>query len=216
MGNPNINGTQNIKVILEKLPGVLSVGNISIKDRIIEFISLENKSIGLLTLKRLKVADADALFDFYFNGLTEKSREFFPPYPLFSPPIGSPEELAGRIKDWQKEDDWTVLNLTKDEQIIGVCLLKRFKTPFPQFGVAVRRDYENLGMAFLLLVIVQEQARLLNLNKLVATAAPDNLASIQMLKWYGFKKTGQSVPHYIYKDSVKVIDRFDVELELEF
>ncbi len=103
--NTNHNNAKNIKHVLEKLPGVESVSEIKIKDRMIEYISFENESIGRLTVHRLNVEDSSALFDFYFHGLSEESRNFFPPYPLFSPPINSIEELASRIKDWEKEDD---------------------------------------------------------------------------------------------------------------
>jgi RimJ/RimL family protein N-acetyltransferase len=212
----NTSNAENIKYALEKLPGVESVNEIKIKDKIIEHISIENKSIGRLMVNRLNVEDSSALFDFYFNGLSEQSRDFFPPYPLFSPPVNSVEELANRIMDWKKEDDWTFLNLIRDEQIIGVCLLKRYQPERPTSGLAVREKFQKIGLGFLLQTIVNEQARLLGLKKLYATLAQDNIASLRVHEKCGFKQTGKLVPHFGYKDGNKVVDRQDIEMVREF
>ncbi len=214
--NTNLTDAENIKYVLEKLPVVETVNEAQIKDRIIEYISIENKSLGRLMLHRLNVEDSPALFDFYFHGLSEESRNFFPPYPLFSPPPNSVEELSKRITDWEKEDDWTFLKLIKDEQIIGVCLLKRYKTERPVSGLAVREEFHNRGLGFLLQTIVTEQARLLNLKKLYATVAPDNIASLQVHRKCGLKETGRLVPHFGYKNGIKEVDRHDIEMVIEF
>ena len=214
--NANHSDTENIKHILEKLPGVESVNAIKIKDKIIEHVSLENRAIGSLMVQRLDAEDSPALFDFYFRGLSEKSRNFWPPYPLFSPPLNSAEELAKRIIDWEKEDDWTVLKLTKGEQIIGICLLKRYKTGRPVSGLAVREEFQKIGLGYLLQTIVNEQARLFNLKKLYVTLASDNIASLQVHKKCGFKETGRLVPHFGYKNGTKVVDRHDIEMIIEF
>jgi RimJ/RimL family protein N-acetyltransferase len=206
---------QNIKQVLEKLPGVESVNEIKVKNKIIEYISIKNKAVGKLTIHRLNVEDAAPLFEFYFYGLSERSREFFPPYPLFSPPVNSVAELAERITEWGKEDDWTVLKLTKDGQIIGVCLLKRFKTERPRSGLAVREEFQKKELGVLLQTIVNEQARLLGLRRVYATLAPDNRASLQVHKKCGFKETGRLVPHFVYQNGKKVIDRHDIEMVLE-
>lgn len=216
MMNAKHSNAKNIKQVLKKLPGVESVKEIKIKDKIIEYISFENKSMGRLMVHRLNVEDSAALFDFYFRGLSEESRNFFPPYPLFSPPLNSVEELSSRIMDWEKEDDWTVLKLSNDEQIIGVCLLKRYKTERPTSGLAVREEFQKMGLGFLLQTIVNEQARLLSLNKLYATMAQDNIASLQVHKKCGFKQTGRLVPHFGYKNGTKVVDRHDIEMVIEF
>ena len=212
----NHSDTGNIKHVLEKLPVVESVSEIKIKDKIIESVSLESKSTGRLVLERLNVTDSAALFDFYFHGLSEESKNFFPPYPLFSPTVNSTEELARRISDWKKEDDWTFLKLTQGEQIIGVCLLKRYKTERPTSGLAVREEFQQKGLGFLLQTIVNEQARLLRLKKLYATMAQDNIASLETHKKCGFKETGRLVPHFGYKNGNKVADRYDIETIIEF
>ena len=216
MMNTNHTDAESIRNVLEKLPGVESVNTIRIKDKIIEHISLENKSIGRLMVQRLNVEDSSALFDFYFNGLSEQSRNFFSPYPLFSPPLNSVAELSVRIMDWEKENDWTVLKLVKDEQIIGICLLKRYKTERPVSGLAVREEFHKRGLGFLLQTIVNEQARLLGLKKLYATLAQDNKASLQVHKKCGFKQTDRLVPHFVYKNGVKEVDRQDIEMVIEF
>ena len=206
----------NIKNVIEKLPGVESASEIKIKNKIIEHISIKNKSMGRLMVHRLNIEDSSALFDFYFRGLSEKSRNFFPPYPLFSPPLNSVEELSNRILDWQKEDDWTFFELIKDEQIIGVCLLKRYNTERPTSGLAVHEQFQKMGLGVILQTIVNEQARLLNLEKLYATLAQDNIASLEVHKRCGFKQTGRLVPHFGYKNGIKEIDRHDIEMVREF
>lgn len=208
--------TAKISEALERLPGVASVSDIRIENGLIENITVENELAGTLTFQRLREADAGALYDFYYNGLTEKSREFFPPYPLFSPPVNSPEEIAGRIRDWMREDDWTVLKLVKDESIAGIGLLKRFKTERPTSGLAVREEYQGKGLGHLIQTVINEQARLLGLNELYATLAQNNTASFEMHKRCGFKETGRLVPHYVYRGGVKEVDRQDIEMIITF
>ena len=208
--------TQSLKDTLTNLPGVQSVNDIEIKDNVIEYISFNHKSLAILAFHRLKVEDSSALFEFYYNGLSEEARNLFPPYPLFSLPVKTAEELAGRISDWGEEDDWTVLILTKDKLIIGACLLKRWSTERPTSGLAVHDGFRENGLGFLLQTIVTEQALLLGLERVCATVAPDNTASLRVHKKCGFKKTGRMVPHYGYKDGVQVFDRHDVEMIKEF
>lgn len=214
--NTNHSNADNIRSVLEKLPGVVSVQGIEIKDSMAERFSLEKGEVGRLSVERLDVEDAPALFDFYFQGLSEESRNFFPPYPLFSPPLSSVEELSNRIREWKKEDDWTFLKLTQEEQIIGVCLLKRYKTERPRSGLAVREEFQGRGLGFLLQTIVNEQARLLRLERLYASVAPDNIASLRIHEKCGFKQTGRLVPHFVYKNGVEEVDRQDIEMVIEF
>ena len=215
MENSDSTLTQSIKNTLDKLPGLTSVGDISIVDRKIENLILEKESIGILSIRRLKVADAAALYAFYFQGLSPRSRDFFPPYPLFSPPISSWEELAERIREWQKEDDWTALILIKDKNIIGMGLLKRYNTERPVSGLAVSEQFQEKGLGSLIQTIINEQARLLRLRALYATAAPDNAASLKVHEGCGFRRTGQLKPHYVYRNGEREIDRQDVELVLK-
>lgn len=214
--NTNHSNADDIRSVLEKLPGVVSVQGIEIKDSMAERFSLEKGEVGRLSVERLDVEDAPALFDFYFQGLSEESRNFFPPYPLFSPPLSSAEELSNRIREWKKEDDWTFLKLTQEEQIIGVCLLKRYKTERPRSGLAVREEFQGRGLGFLLQTIVNEQARLLRLERLYASVAPDNIASLRVHRKCGFKQTGRLVPHFVYKNGVEEVDRQDIEMVIEF
>ena len=57
----NDNDVKNLKYALAKLPTVESVNEVEIKDRIIERISFENKSIGRLLVSRLDVEDSSAI-----------------------------------------------------------------------------------------------------------------------------------------------------------
>lgn len=213
---PNNNNTKNIKDVLEKLQAVKSVDEIKIKDKIIEQVIVEKESIGKLIINRLGAEDSAALFDFCFQGLSEKSRNFFDFYPLFRPLPSSVQELSDRIKNWQKEDDWTVFKLIKDKEIIGISLLKRYKTERPVSGLAVREKFQRMGLGTLLQTIVNEQARLLNLKKLWSGAAQNNIASLRLHEKCGFKKTGKLVPHFTYENGVKKINRYDVDLIKEF
>lgn len=209
----NNNDTESIKEILEKIPGVKSVGEIVIKDKIIERVIVEKELMGKLIINRLQAEDAPVLFNFYFQGLSEKSRIFFGnPYPLFSSPLSSAEELSKRITDWQKEDDWVVFTLVKNKKIIGISLLKRFKTARPVSGIAVRDEFHKKGLGTLLQTMVNEQTRLLNLKKLWSGAAQNNAASLLLHEKCGFKKTSKLTPHFIYKNGNKIIDRYDVEM----
>lgn len=208
--------TANIKYSLEKLPGIVSIEEVRIERQLIEHVSIRSKSLGRLTVQRLRVGDSSRLYDFYFQGLSAQSQNFFPPYPLFSPPVSSAQELEKRIADWEKENDWTVLTLVKDERIIGIGMLKRFKTDRPTSGIAIREEYHRAGMGRLLQTLVNEQARLLNLKILYATVAPDNVASLQLHLKCGFRKTGKLIPHYVYRSGLKEIDRQDIELTIDF
>ena len=205
-----------VKQVLEKILGIISVDDISIQDRIIKTISLKKESVGELIIQRIRTTDAAALFDFYFWGLSTQSRIYFPPYPLFSPPMASVPELTQRIKDWSIEDDWTVLKLVKDEKIIGVGLLKRYKTGKPTSGLAVIEELQGKGVGFLIQTIINEQARLLELKELYATVAQTNTASLELHQRCGFKQTGDLVPHFVYRNGVKEIDRQDIGMVIKF
>ena len=208
--------TKYLKEVLNGLSGVTSINDVSIKNSVIEYFSFVKTSIGRLMLQRLRVEDSAALFEFYFQGLSEVSRDFFPPYPLFSPPVESIEELEKRIKDWQKEDDWTVLKLVKDEKIIGIGILKRYKTERPTSGLGVSENYQGKGLGRLIQTVINEQSRLLGLNEVYATLAQDNTASLEMHKQCGFVETGKLAPHHIYHNGVKEVDRQDIEMVAKF
>lgn len=216
MANTSQTQVRNIKIALGRLPGIASVDEVRIERQLIERVSVKSKPLGQLTLQRLRAADAPHLFDFYFHGLSAKSQNFFPPYPLFSSPVSSGEELKSRIIDWEKEDDWTVLSLIKDERIIGIGMLKRFNTERPTTGLAVREEYHRAGLGQLIQTAINEQARLLNLKRLYATVAPDNVVSLRLHLKCGFKKTGKLVPHYVYRNGIKEIDRNDIEFIIDF
>ena len=209
-------GKVDIQLQLKALPGIEDVNEVKIKDKIIHHLTIQSKFFGRLEVSRLEIKDARKLFNFYFKSLSEKARVFFPPYPLFSPRPKDPKELVNKIKNWKKEDDWTVLKLLKNKQIIGVCLLKRYKTDRPTTGLAVSEKYQKIGLGVYLQAIVDEQAKLLGLKKLVNTFAPDNLVSIKLHKRAGYKETGRLVPHFTYVKGVKTVDRDDIEMIKEF
>lgn len=207
---------ENLKTVLGKLSGVKSAGEIEVAGDIIQRITIDKESLGKLTIQRLAAEDAPALFDFYFQGLSEKSRSAYDPYPLFQPPVSSAEELAARIEDWKKEDDWSVLDIIKDGKIIGMGILKKFKKEKPVFGFAIREEYQGKGLGTILLTIVNEQAKMLGLRKLWSATQEDNKASLAVHAKCGFKLTGVKNPHYIFKDGKKELDRYDVEMLEEF
>lgn len=206
----------NLKASLEKLPVVKSIEKIEIIGNKINLILVESRFADNFEISVLSLEDSDQLFDFYFNGLSGKARNFFPPYPLFSPAPGSSEDIKTRITEWKKEDDWTVLKLVNHNQIIGICLLKRYKTDRPVSGLAISEDFQRLGLGSLLQTVINEQACLLKLEKLYVTLAGDNIASLNVHKKCGFIETGKLVPHFAYKNGIKEVDRQDIEMRINF
>jgi len=207
---------ETFKSVLERIPQVNSVDSIEIEENIIKYVSIDIKALGIMAVRRLDLNYSTALFDFYFKGLSEASRKRFYPYPLFDTPLKSAAELTTRIKDWQKEDDWTLLNLMKAQQIIGICLLKRFRTPQATSAIALDEEYRNRGLGYLMQTIVNEQARFLRLKKFHVKVEPDNIASIRLHEKCGFKQT-RTVPYSGYKDGVrKEIPVIEMVLDLSY
>ena len=210
------NKIEEFKRVLEKIPQVSSVGTIEIKENIIKYISIETKALGIVAVHQLDLDYSTALFDFYFKGLSEESRKRFYPYPLFDTLPESAAELSKRITDWQREDDWTVLNLIKEQQIIGVCFLKRFRTPQVTSGLALHEKFRKIGLGYLLQTIVNEQARFLRLKKFHVKVEPDNIASIRLHEKCGFKQT-KTVPYLGCVDGVrKEIPVIEMVFELSY
>lgn len=208
--------TEEFKCVLEKIPPVKSVGTIEIEGNFIKYIAIETKSIDSVAIHRLDVEYSAALFDFYIKGLSEASRKFFYPYPLFDTLPKSVEDLSSRIKEWQKEDDWTVLSLIKKQEVIGVCLLKRFRTPQATSGLAVHEEFRRMGLGYLLQTVVNEQARLLRLDKFHVKVEPENIASMRLHEKCGFKQT-KTVPYLGLVDGVRQeIPVIEMVLELSY
>ena len=207
---------EEFKRVLEKSPQVHSVGTIKTEGNFIKYISFETRPVGSVTIHRLDVNYSAALFDFYYKGLSEASRKRFYPYPLFDKPLKTVAELTNRIRDWQREDDWTVLNLIKEQQIIGVCLLKRFHTLQATSAIALHEKFRRMGLGHLLQTIVNEQARFLGLKKFHVKVEPDNIASIRLHEKCGFKQT-KTVAYLGFVDGVrKEIPVIEMVLELNY
>jgi RimJ/RimL family protein N-acetyltransferase len=216
---------KELQSVLEQLPQVASVSGITIADNIIRAVILETKAVGEVALQRIDVHDASLLFDFYLHGLGEKSRRLFAPYPLFHTTPSSPEELAQRIADWEKEDDWTAIKMVKEEQIIGVCFLKRFRTENVTSGIAVRDAFLKKGLGYVLQTIIVEQARLLNIRRFHIKVVSDNEASVRLHEKCGFRKTRvlpkmyEEQLRYLNecdkKEGHKVVDRHIVEMVID-
>lgn len=199
---------EELKRALEAFPQVVSVSEIKVEDNIIKHISIETRAIGRITAHQLDVNDASALFDFYSEGLSEKPRRLFAPYPLFHTPPSSADELARRIADWKREDDWTAIKLVKDNQIIGLCLLKRFRTEQVTSGIVIRDDFLRMGLGYLLQHIIIEQARLLNLKKFHVKVVSDNLSSVRLHEKCGFRRT-RILPPPMYEEMLEYLSESD-------
>lgn len=178
------------RFVFENLPQVKSVDQINIANGFIQTIVLNIKYIGETVIHNVDMGSERALFEFYTRGLSEKSRSLFYPYPLFNPRPISVEDLATRINDWKKENDWVMFCLYKGKQIIGVVFIKKMGTGLPTTGLAIRDKYQNKGLGHLLQQIVIEQARLLKVKMIYITVLPDNLASIRVHEKCGFKQEG--------------------------
>jgi len=203
-----VRGTEELKSTLETLPNVVSVGDIRIDDNFIRNLTIETVSAGRVMVRRLTVDDAAGLFEFYSEGLTEKPRRLFAPYPLFHTPPDSVNELARRIADWKKEDDWTALCLMKERQIIGFCLLKRFRTKSVTSGIAVRDGFLKKGLGSILQRTIIEQARLLDLKGFHVKIVSDNQASVRLHDKCGFRQT-RILPPPIYEEILKYLNDID-------
>jgi RimJ/RimL family protein N-acetyltransferase len=206
----NSRQAEDVKSALEALPHVVSVDEITVRDDIIDYLSIETKEIGRVAFRRLEENDAPELFEFYSEGLSEKPRRLFAPYPLFHTPPRSARELASRIKDWGKENDWTTINLFKDGRIIGLCQLKRFKSERATSGIAVRDEFLKKGLGYLLQSIIIQQARLLNLKSFHVKIVSDNYASLRLHEKCGFRQT--RVLPSMYEDILEYLrdtDRMD-------
>jgi RimJ/RimL family protein N-acetyltransferase len=204
--------SERLELELQRLPYIEQVSNIKIKNNIIKSLTIHCPGLGKLILKQLQINDSTDLYDFYFRGLTKISRNFFPPYPLFSPTPKDPRDLARKIQAWKSEKNWTVLKLLRNKKIIGICLLKKYDTERPSSGLAVHKEFQKKGLGTILQTIINEQTRLLDIKKLTITLAPDNIASLKVHQKTGFKKTGNLVPHYAFINGVKKIDREDIEM----
>jgi Sortase and related acyltransferases len=200
--------TEELKRSLEAIPEIISVDEVKIEENIIKYISIDTRVIGKVTVRRLDVNDASELFKFYTEGLSEKPKKLFAPYPLFHTPPGSVSELASRIADWKKENDWMAVNLVKDKQIIGFCMLKRFYTENVTSGIAVRDDCSKKGLGFLLQKIIVEQARLLNLKGFHVKIVSDNLASLRIHEKCGFRIT-RILPQPLYEEILEYLSDSD-------
>lgn len=207
---------KNIQSRLKELSGIESVSEVKINGNIIKHITIQSASMGTLIVSSLQTKDSTELFNFYFHGLSKLARIFFCPYPLFNPLPNDPRELSKKIKEWKKEFDWIVLKLLKNSQIIGICLLKRYKTERPTSGLAIHEKFQKMGLGILLQTIINEQARLLRIKKLTITLAQNNIASLKVHEKAEFKKTGRLVPHFTYIKGVKKMDRYDIEMIKKF
>jgi RimJ/RimL family protein N-acetyltransferase len=200
--------TEALQRALEALSQWVSVEEIGVEGDVIKTMSIETRSIGRVSVHQLDVHDAPGLFEFYVEGLSEKSSRLFAPYPLFQPPPGSADELARRIADWKKENDWSALTLVKDNRIIGFGLLKRFWTEQVTSAIAIRDDFLNKGLGHLLQQIIVEQARLLNLKKFHIKVVSDNLASVRLHERCGFRQT-RILPPPLYEEMLKYLSDLD-------
>lgn len=218
---------ENLQHALEALPPVVAVGDTELENNFIKLISIDTRTSGLLTVRRLTVHDAPILFSFYTEGLSEKSKHMFAPYPLFHSPPASASELAERITKWKNEKDWTAINLFKDKQIIGFCLLKRFGTEQATSSIVVRDDFFQKGLGCIMQTIIVEQARLLNLPGFHVKIVSDNLASIKLHERCGFRQTRilspplyEEILQYLSdqdkQEGKKAVNRHIIEMVMKF
>ncbi len=181
--------TEDLQRALKALIQVTSVEDIKVVDNFIRHIAVETIVAGPLTFQQLTFHDAPSLFEFYSEGLSEMPRHMFAPYPLFHTPPSSADDLAERIADWQKEKDWTAINLLKDKRIIGFGLLKRFRSEQATSSIVIRDEFLKKGLGGLLQNIIVEQARMLKLPGFHVKIVSDNLASVRLHKKCGFRQT---------------------------
>jgi RimJ/RimL family protein N-acetyltransferase len=193
---------------LESLSPVASVGAIAIEEGFIQSLSVVTDAAGTLQMQRLDVRDAPELYEFYSQGLSEKARRLFAPYPLFDTPPAAAGELAARIAAWKREDDWTALNLFKDGRIIGFGLLKRFRSEQATSAIVIGDAFQKRGLGLLLQTAIVEQARLLKLKGFHIKVISDNLASVRLHEKCGFRHT-RILPPPLYEEILQYLKDLD-------
>jgi RimJ/RimL family protein N-acetyltransferase len=200
--------TEELKHTLEVLPPVESVGKIKVEDGMIHSLVVGTRTIGEVTVRRLVADDAPKLFALYVDGLSEETRRLFAPYPLFHTPPVSADELATRIIDWKKENDWTALNMVKDNRIIGFAILKRFRTEQVTSGIMIADEYQGKSLGFLLQSVIVAQARLLKLRRFHIKVISDNQASVRLHEKCGFRWTRRLAPP-LYEEVLQYLNERD-------
>ncbi len=203
-------GTEHLARALEALPHVGSVRDFAVEGGMLRHGIVETRSAGVLTAKQLEAADAPGLYDFYFAGLSEPSRRNFVPYPLFHTPPVSPGALAERIAEWRREDDWSAILLAKVGQVVGFGLLKRIRSEHVTSGLAIRDDCAGKGLGHLVQILLNGQARMLNVKRFHVKIVSDNLASIRLHEKCGFRRNGV-VPWDGYEELRDYLARNDPE-----
>lgn len=181
---------EKVKRITERFDQVRLFNKAEINNSIIQLILLETYSLGGIAFTQLDESDSHALFDFYINGLSDESRRLFPPYPILSTPPTSVEDLSAKIVNWKREDDWSFLNVYKNELIVGVGFLKRIRSEHVTSGLAVRENFRSRKLGRLLQSVINMQARLLGITEFHVKIISDNLPSIRLHENCGFKKVG--------------------------
>lgn len=200
--------SEELKHTLEALPPVVSVDEIKVEDGFVQSLVIRTRTIGEVMVCRLEADDAPKLFALYVDGLSETSRRLFAPYPLFHIPPASADELATRIADWKTENNWTALNVVKDNRIIGLGILKRIGTEQVTSAIMVGDEYQGKGLGFLLQSLVVAQARLLKVRRFHIKVISDNQASVRLHEKCGFRWT-RRLPPPLYEDVLHYLSEID-------
>jgi RimJ/RimL family protein N-acetyltransferase len=205
---------EKLKNTLASLKGVVAIDSLDVEENIIRRVSIVTSSLGTVNACRTDANDAQELFEFYMEGLSEKPRQLFAPYPLFHTPPGSAGEMARRIEEWKKETDWAAINLFKDKRVIGFGLLKRFRSEQVTSAIAIRDEFLQKGLGYLLQMIIVEQGRLLNLPRFHVKVVSDNYASVRLHEKCGFRET-RKLPPELYAEMFKYLNVWDKRNGLE-
>ncbi|QWR77119.1 GNAT family N-acetyltransferase [Candidatus Magnetomonas plexicatena] len=186
------------------------IKELNVKNGTIEYIAFDT-----MTITNLADDDFQELYNFFYEGLSEQSRVYFPFYPLLRPQPETPQTVRERIVQWRVESDWFFYVLKDGVHIIGVSLLKRISTGHPVAGIAIADKYHKRGLGTVMLKAAIAQAKLLNLYTIYSGVAPDNDASYALHTKCGFVLTGQTMPYFVTKNGENIIARHDKELILQ-
>lgn len=192
----------------------ISISNLELNNNFFHRITFFSTVLGNLEVRDLNVQDVPSLFEFFFKGLSENSRKQYHPYPLLHTPPASVDDLVNRFNEWKKENNWTVLNIYKNDIILATSDLKRIGTEDVTSGIAVRDDYQGKGLGYLLRKIVVEQARLLNIPSFHVKIVPANTSSIKLHEKCGFINTGEM--QYSHVVDGKMITETVIKMEIRF
>jgi GNAT superfamily N-acetyltransferase len=142
---------------------------------------------GEFSLRRLQVADAASLADFY-NGLSDESIRTFQPLGAKTDWEECTEIAADNYHIGGRAQRYDLIALY-DRQVIAWAFIGKLMTDSPSFGLAVADAYHNLGIGKRMMSEIMAWARCQGLREIHLTVVQDNTVAFRLYKQHGFIQT---------------------------